>query len=189
MRLTRNAAGNWGYTYTADADNPWEYVWLGFNGNLAPAFNSMPDVFNYDGSILDEIRCAIESDECREALLASAIFKLHASIIGGRILSDYITRVKSYINLHYMEGVSISAIADSLGLNRKYLARIFKNKTGVSMQEYLIDKRLHEAAKLLKMGYNVEECAYMAGYSEPFGFSKAFKKKYGVPPSKYCHGE
>jgi AraC-like DNA-binding protein len=172
-------------TYTADTDNPWEYVWLGFNGNLAPSFDNVPDVFNYDASILTEISYAIDSDECREELVISAIFKLHASIIGGKVLSDYPSRVKSYINLHYMESVSISAIADSLGLNRKYLARIFKDKMGVSMQEYLIEKRLNEAARLLKMGYNVEECAYMVGYSDPFGFSKAFKRKYGVPPGKY----
>ena len=173
-------------TYTADTSDPWEYVWLGFNGNLSPSFDNIPDVFDYDASILPEINDAISNDRCREALLVSAIFKLHASIIGGKPLSDYPSRVKSYVNLHYMENVSVSAIADSLGLNRKYLARIFKDKVGVSMQEYLIDKRLQEAVKLLKTGYNVEECAYMVGYSDPFGFSKAFKRKYGIPPSKYC---
>ena len=172
-------------TYTASTDNPWEYVWLGFSGNLASSFDNVPDVFDYDASILTEISCAIESNKCREALLISAIFKLHASIIDGKILSDYPSRVKNYINLHYMESISISAIAESLGLNRKYLARIFKEEIGVSMQEYLIDKRLHEATRLLKVGYNVAECAYMVGYSDPFGFSKGFKSKYGIPPSKY----
>lgn len=172
-------------TYKADADNPWEYMWLGFNGKLASSFDNVPDVFEYDASLLTEISFAINSDECREALLVSAIFKLHASIIGGKLLSDYPSKVKNYINLHYMEKVSISAVADSLGLNRKYLARIFKDKLGMSMQEYLIEKRLHEATRLLRQGYNVEECAYMVGYSDPFGFSKAFKFKYGVPPSKY----
>ena len=172
-------------TYTADKDDPWEYTWLGFNGNLASSFDNVPDVFDYDPSILTEISYAIEQGECREALLVSAIFKLHASIIGGRVLSDYPSKVKNYIDLHYMEKLSIAAVADSLGLNRKYLARIFKDKIGVSMQEYLIEKRLHEATRLLKSGYNVEECAYMVGYSDPFGFSKAFKHKYGTPPSKY----
>ena len=82
-----------------------------------------------------------------------------------------------------MENVTISGIAESLGLNRKYLARIFKESRGISMQEYLISKRLHEAKKLLLSGYGASESAYMVGYSDPFGFSKAFKRKYGVPPS------
>jgi AraC-like DNA-binding protein len=171
--------------YKADTNTPWEYMWLGFNGNLASAFDNVQDVFEYDASILTEISYAINCNECRETLLVSAIFKLYASIIGGKLLTDYSSKVKNYINLHYMEKVSISAVADSLGLNRKYLARIFKDKIGVSMQEYLIKKRLHEAVRLLKMGYNVEETAYMVGYSDQFGFSKAFKHKYGVPPSKY----
>jgi len=91
----------------------------------------------------------------------------------------------SYINAHYMDNVTISQIAESLGLNRKYLARIFKEKCGVTMQEYLINKRLHEGKKLLRLGYTVEESSYMVGYSDPFGFSKAFKRRYGVPPSEY----
>jgi AraC-like DNA-binding protein len=82
-----------------------------------------------------------------------------------------------------MENVTISGIAESLGLNRKYLARIFKESRGISMQECLISKRLHEAKKLLLSGYGASESAYMVGYSDPFGFSKAFKNKYGVPPS------
>ena len=52
------------------------------------------------------------------------------------------------------------------------------------MQQFLINKGLHEAKKLLSRGFNVEESARMVGYSDPFAFSKAFKKKYGVSPIK-----
>ena len=82
-----------------------------------------------------------------------------------------------------MENVSIEEISKLLGLNRKYLSRIFKDAYGVTMQEYLIDRRLSEASKLLKTGCSVEETAYLVGYNDPFGFSKAYKKRYGNSPS------
>ena len=118
----------------------------------------------------------------REEMLTGVIFKLYARMFGETMQNDYSNKVVSYINSHYMDDVKIAGVAQSLGLNRKYLARIFKESKGVSMQEFLINKRLHEAKKLLKLGYNVEQCAYMVGYNDPFGFSKAFKKRYGESP-------
>lgn len=169
--------------YEADENEPWEYVWLGFRGALADRFSELPDVFRYDGSIAEEIRDTFSLDTGREEFLTGIVFKLYARIFGERMRSDYVNKVTTYINSHYMEDLRISGIADELGLNRKYLARIFKQSQGVSMKEFLVNKRLHEAKKLLLSGYNVEECAYMVGYNDPFGFSKAFKHRYGEPPT------
>ena len=171
--------------YQADAVDPWCYSWLGFRGKLSDAFSTLADVFEYDTSILDELKAAEVYEGRKEALYASICFKLYAKFTASAISPDYTSRVKGYINVHYMDNVTVTQIADTLGLNRKYLARIFKAKNGVSMQEYLIDKRLHEAKKLLLLGYNVEESAYMVGYRDPFGFSKAFKKKYGIAPISF----
>ncbi len=171
--------------YQADSEDPWEYIWIGFRGKLADGFANVPDTFTYDGSLVAELEEAISAEVGREALLSGIAFKLYARLVEEKSKADFPNKVKSYINAHYMEDVTISEIADNLGLNRKYLARIFKEENGISMQEYLINKRLHEAKKLLKLGYNVEESAYMVGYNDPFCFSKAFKKKYGDSPAKY----
>ena len=172
-------------TYEADAKNPWRYIWIGFRGRLAGSFDVLPDTFGYDGSIISELEEVLSSEAGREALAAGVVYKLYARLLEDREKSDYPNKVKSYINAHYMDDVSIFGIAEMLGLNRKYLARVFKEENGISMQEYLINKRLHEAKKLLKLGYSVESSAYMVGYNDQFGFSKAFKKKYGYAPIKY----
>ena len=171
--------------YEADAVTPWEYLWLGFKGNLAERFSELPDVFAYDEGFVSELLQAAAAETGKEALYSAIALKLYAKLAAGAEHVDYPNRVKGYINAHYMENVTIAEIAESLGLNRKYLARIFKEANGVSMQEFLINKRLHEAKKLLMLGYNVEESAYMVGYADPFGFSKAFKKRYGYSPIKY----
>ena len=171
--------------YRASDKNPWNYVWIGFLGKLSSKFDELSDVFEYDVSAVSALRAAIESDSGREELLASFLFKLYASLLCGTEKYDYPNKVINYINAHYMENVTISDIADSVGLNRKYLARIFKQRNGLTMQEFLINKRLHEAKKLLKLGYNVEQSSYMVGYKDSFGFSKAFKKRYGKAPVYY----
>ena len=172
-------------TYQADRYNPWEYVWIGFKGNLAEKFSTIDDVFEYDDGVVFDLKEAIKSKVGCEELLASVLFKLYASLFSREVHQDYSSVVINYINTHYMENVTISSIASALKLNRKYLSRIFKEKNGVSMQQFLINKRLHEAKKLLKLGYAVEESAYMVGYSDSFGFSKAFKKRYGVSPVNF----
>ena len=170
--------------YEADAESPWIYVWVGFRGRLASEFESVGDVFSYDASIVNDIEEALDAEAGKEALVASIVYKLYARLASEKERADYPNRVKWYINSHYMDDVAVADISKSLGINRKYLARIFKEQYGTSVQQFLINKRLHEAKKLLSRGFTVEESARMVGYSDPFAFSKAFKKKYGVSPIK-----
>lgn len=171
--------------YEADKENPWEYTWIGFNGRLAEKFRDMEDVLNIDSTIFEEMRLAFKSMNPEE-YLAGMLFRLYAEINMHTVAPNYAARVMGYINVNYMNGISVEKIADYLKLNRKYLVRIFKEKTGLTIQEYLISKRLEEAKKLLKKGYSVSESAYMAGYNDAFNFSKAFKKKFGISPKSYA---
>lgn len=172
-------------TYTTNEKNPWTYIWLGFRGNLASRFDDCKDVFEYDSSVCDEISCAFSMDVAKEEYLTGIIFKLYAGLFSRRIKNDYSNKVMGYIDANYMNEISIGQIADDLNINRKYLARVFKEKTNMTMQQYLIKKRMHEAKKLLRAGYNVEEAAFMTGYTDSFAFSKIFKKIYGNSPVNY----
>lgn len=172
-------------TYTTNKDNPWTYLWVGFRGELAKKFDSCPDVFEYDEQLYEIINYAMSMDTAKEEYLTGLLFMMYAKLFGSRIKNDYSNKVTGYIDANYMHDIKISQIADNLNVNRKYLARIFKEKMGITMQEYLINKRMSEAKKLLRAGYNVEEAAYMTGYSDSFAFSKIFKKTYGKPPLSY----
>ncbi len=98
---------------------------------------------------------------------------------------DYISRTVNFIKANFMNDIMISDIAKSLNINRKYMARIFKSRMGLSMQEYVISLRLENAKKLLGNGYSVSEAAQLSGYKDSFVFSKAFKKHYKNPPIYY----
>ena len=159
------------------------YVWVGFKGELAKGFLNAPDVFKFNLELVEELQNVVTTKKEVEPRLASIGFKLYAELAKKSEHVDHSSKAKNYINTHYMENVSIQEISHLVGLNRKYLSRIFKDTYGITMQEYLIDRRLTEASKLLKLGYSVEDTAYMVGYNDPFGFSKAYKKRFGNSPS------
>jgi len=174
------------YTYyEADMEKPWTYMWIHFNGNLAKSFDSYDDVFKYDKSYADDLISAFSMEDGVEEYLTGMLFILHSSLFAGSSDNAFPKKVKNYIDINYMNDIKIEEIAKSLNLNRKYLSRIFKEKYGISMQQYLIKKRMHEAKKLLSSGYSVSETAFMTGYSDCFNFSNAFKKYYGESPIKF----
>ena len=171
------------YLYCADKYDPWEYVWIGFNGSMAPDFEQLGDVFETDRKLFLDIINAKEYNKCREEFLESKLFALYTSLfcdMGGKI--DYVTQVCDYIEAHYSENILISEVAKIIGVDRTYLAKLFKQRHGKSMQNYLIDVRIKMAETFLQRGYTVNETAVMVGYDDVSNFSKMFKKVRGEAP-------
>jgi AraC family transcriptional regulator, transcriptional activator of pobA len=76
--------------------------------------------------------------------------------------------------------------ADVLGVPQSALSRALANVTGRTTKELITDRRMLEAARLLRFSeMSVGEVAFRAGYSDPLYFSRAFKREYGEAPSAY----
>lgn len=173
-------------TYTADKDDPWEYIWVGFDGKAAERFSELSPVVELQTNLFSEMLECDELKSCREEFLASKLFMLYSLLFeDGNTVNDYVKQARDYINANYVNSIYINDIARLIGVERTYLSRIFKERMGISMQSYLINVRLKHAADLLHLGYGVGQAAAMCGYSDCFNFSKMFKKRYGVSPNKY----
>ena len=99
---------------------------------------------------------------------------------------NYIRNVINYIQKKYADPIHIQDIADYCGLDRSYLSKLFKNATNYSPQEYLIYVRMNKAKNLLRNeDLSIQNIAYSVGYSDPFAFSKIFKREVGISPSGY----
>lgn len=82
--------------------------------------------------------------------------------------------------------LSVKDLADICGISEAYFHRIFTEKFGISPKEYIINRRIEYAKKLLlSKQFSVGEIAEMCGYSEPCHFSREFSKRTGVSPNKY----
>lgn len=84
------------------------------------------------------------------------------------------------------EEVNMELIAREIGINRSLFFQKVKALTNGSPYELLKNYRLQRAAELLvKDEYNVNEVCMMTGFKSRTHFSRLFKEKYGVSPSKY----
>ncbi len=171
--------------YEADQNNPWKYMWIGFVGNMSLHFDSLPPVFDVDGRVFFEMLEVTSMQYAKEEFLAGKLFMLYTQLFGKTEKNDYANSVLNYINQNYMKNIKISAIASSVGIDRRYLASLFKKRFGISMQEYLHEKRMSEAKHLLTLGYNVSEACFLSGHNDPSNFSKAFKKRFGISAKNF----
>ncbi len=171
-------------TYTADLQEPWHYCWIGFDGDLAARFGELPPVLTLPETLFGRMRHLSAQPSAMEYLLAGDLFSLYAYLFADSQRGcPHVRRVENYIRSNYMHTIRVERIAAELNLDRRYLSRLFKEKTGSSIQEYLIRVRLEEAERLLLRGCSVKEAAHLAGYEDVSNFSKMFKKRTGRSPA------
>ncbi len=176
-------------TYTADETDPWQYRWIGFDGELSGKFAELPAVVSVSDVCFDSYDHVIAHAGVIEYYLAGQLFRLLSELShGAKHHNHYVRRVQDYIKTSYMRELRVEQIAASLNLDRRYLSRIFKEKTGQTIQEYIIFIRMEEACRLLSEGYRVNEAARLCGYTDTCNFSKMFKRIYSVSPAFYCKG-
>lgn len=172
--------------YTADSRNPWTYVWIGFDGAYANKLEELTaPVFHAPVGLFRDILEAERLPAMREEYLAGKIFLLLSELFGAQKNENYADMAADFIAANYLQDIKIRDVAKAVGLDQRYLSRLFKSKMDCSMQEYLIRHRMEEAARLLQKGFLVTEAAAMVGYRDPFVFSKAFKHYYGSAPKTF----
>ncbi|MPN22444.1 HTH-type transcriptional activator RhaR [bioreactor metagenome] len=101
--------------------------------------------------------------------------------------NQYVTILKSMIENSYSERLPVDTLARRLGFNRSYLTNLFKQHTGMSIKQYILDVRMQQAILRLQMNkLSVQQIALECGFSDALYFSRLFKKRFGVSPSMYC---
>lgn len=79
---------------------------------------------------------------------------------------------------------TVSDIAANLYMNEDYITRIFKAETGLTLQSYLVMRKIAEAKKLLYMGKSVKEACLLSGFHNYANFIRTYKKYEGCPPGE-----
>jgi two-component system response regulator YesN len=94
--------------------------------------------------------------------------------------------VKSYINEHYAEKITLQEVADVAVVSRNYVAILFKKSTGTTIWSYLVSVRMQKARELLlNTPMKVYEIANEVGYENSVHFSQLFKEHFGLTPAEY----
>lgn len=95
-------------------------------------------------------------------------------------------RILLYVEDHLDQELSLEKIAQALNYSKYYIARTFKEHTGMTLHKYIQSRRLDDAArKLAETKQPIVEIAFEAGYSTQQAFTQAFRCMYAVTPQEY----
>lgn len=88
------------------------------------------------------------------------------------------------LNKQFAAPLSLDEVARSVGTNRSTLGRLFRHHVGVSVGEYVRDRRLEWAyLQLTDTNTKIAVIAAAAGFADQAHFCRCFKTRYGVTPS------
>ena len=97
-----------------------------------------------------------------------------------------ISTAQLFIEDKLYEPLSIEQLALVAQLSPFHFIRSFKQVYGSSPHQYIIERRLQEAMKMLQAKKNtISQIAALCGFGDVFSFSKRFKKRYGVAPTYF----
>ena len=100
--------------------------------------------------------------------------------------SRRVEKVMEYINLNFDKQISLAEVARIANMTEVSFSRFFKNRTGVSFIDSLIEIRLgHASRKLIDTTEAVSEVAYNCGFNNISNFNRIFKKKKGCTPKEF----
>ncbi len=95
--------------------------------------------------------------------------------------------VKRWISTNYNQHAELNTLANMVFLTPSYLSKLFKQETGLTLTDYIIEIRIRKAKQLLKSApdLKVHEIGTEVGYADPAYFNKLFKRVVGVTPNEY----
>lgn len=194
--------------FAASETEPWEYLWIALTGkqvsnyiqNISVDKDNPIFTFKTDDEIVRAAEEIINSYKCyplNNLEVTSNLYnflykfsKAYPAIKKDNLRIDSQDILESAIfiinNNYYDENLNIDSVAERLHIDRSYLYRLFKARVGKSPQEYLINYRIDRAKDLIEgQDFKFKIISDSVGYKNSLSFSREFKRKVGMSPSKY----
>ncbi|HHV31505.1 MAG: helix-turn-helix domain-containing protein [Ruminococcaceae bacterium] len=93
--------------------------------------------------------------------------------------------VKEYLDKNYARDIHLSELAELFHFSKEYISKLFKEKYGIGIYEYVLKYRMARAKELLlKENLQIQTISERLGYKDSNYFSKAFRTYYGLSPSE-----
>lgn len=192
--------------YYADKQDPWEYVWVGFQGREAGGLVEQtpfaPDSPVLRGVCPEGIRrlmlelysdygtavwsgCALTGR--LYLFLAFLVAHGHRDTAGEQDREGCAEQAARYVMNHYEQPISVEQLAEFVSTSQNSLYRSFKERFQVSPKHFIVEYRIEQACRLLSSGmYSVREISNSVGFEDPLYFSRAFKRVKGLSPKAYA---
>lgn len=98
---------------------------------------------------------------------------------------ELLDKVTAYIEEHYAEHITINDLAHKFYVSSSTISHLFKQKMGLSIYQYVTQRRLISAKNLILLGIPLEQVAVRVGFSDYSAFYRAFKQEFGISPRQF----
>jgi AraC family transcriptional regulator len=104
----------------------------------------------------------------------------------GGLPREKLVRAVEYIQDQLDTDLTVSGIAQAVGLSPDHFTTLFKMSTGQSPHQYVIEARVRKAKELLTKGnFTISEAAYRVGFVDQSHLTRHFKRVFGMPPKTF----
>jgi AraC family transcriptional regulator, transcriptional activator of pobA len=113
------------------------------------------------------------------------VSRLAVDVVGDLRLKDepLLAEVFGFIEEHYHEPISLRDVARAVSLSPGHLTTVLRRKTGRTVQEWIAERRMAEARRLLvESDLSVEGVGLRVGYGESGYFVRSFRRAHGTTP-------
>ncbi len=149
------------------------------NSNISSCLTRLIDLLNSN-------RLKFHSNYFTEIIIAELLFTLEEKFKDLLFGNDNITKIISYIDRHYTEELSLKSIADNINMNVSYMQKLFKDKMGNTVYDYLNQYRINQAVSLMKSTtLPLIDIAIEVGFSNRQTFYNVFKSFMGYTPKTF----
>ncbi|NGM83761.1 response regulator [Paenibacillus sp. 7124] len=110
--------------------------------------------------------------------------RIQAGLKGSETFN--IIRIKNYIDDNFFTDIHLTMFSEQYFLSKEYLSRLFKERFGFGIYEYVLKVRMDKAKEMLDdPAIQIQQISSKVGFNDNAYFSKAFKKYSGLSPSEY----
>lgn len=96
--------------------------------------------------------------------------------------NNQLKEVIAHINKNFTQPISLDTLEKDFFISKYHLCHIFPKATGMTVHQYITQKRLAHAKDLLKTGISVTDVAKQSGFNNYSSFYRAYTNEYGNPP-------
>lgn len=120
--------------------------------------------------------------------LLERIRKYHTDMYSDKS-TKFVSLINTYIQNHISEKIALEDISKAVYLSPSYISRLYKKKTGVNIQDYIIRAKVEKSKELLYKNKNLNEVSESVGFLSISHFFKVFKAYTGLTPGEYLKKE
>ena len=142
----------------------------------APSLNAILAQSDYLSEISEGFRSVLQG-----------LFDQYAAISSEKKEHAAIGEIRSLIDSHYADpDLSLSSVADMLGMNPNYISTLIKEETGIPFTRMVSQRRMDAARELLETtGMQINAIAEAVGFQSVISFNRVFKQTVGMTPGEY----